>query len=34
MAESRLAALLRALVSWMERVGRHLDGLAPTRWGC
>ena len=34
MAGSRLAALLEALLSWMESVGRQLDGLAPTHWGC
>ncbi len=34
MTESRLAALLGALESWIERVGRHLDGFGPTRWGC
>jgi hypothetical protein len=34
MAGSRLAALTQALLAWMERVGRQLDGLAATHWGC
>ena len=34
MADSRRAVWLKALVSWMERLGTSLEGLAPTHWGC
>ena len=34
MTNSRTAALLAAVLAWMERVGRPLEGLAPTHWGC
>jgi hypothetical protein len=34
MTPSLTAALLAAVLAWMERVGRPLEGLAPTHWGC
>ncbi len=34
MVNPRAAALLSAVIAWMERVGSPLEALAPTHWGC
>ena len=34
MAITRVAALLRTTMRWLERVGADLDRLALTHWGC